>query len=73
MLSADAVIFTSGGLQAAVIEDGVARIRKISVARDFGKDVEAHDSIKPGDQVILNPSVSLRDDSKVQAVSDTKN
>ncbi len=62
-------LLTGGGLQAAVIEDGVARIRKISVARDFGKEVEVRDGLKPGDQVILNPSVSLRDGSKVKAVS----
>jgi RND family efflux transporter MFP subunit len=66
LMSADAVIFNSGGLQAAVVEDGVARIRKISVARDFGKEVEVRDGLKPGDQVILNPSVNLLDGSKVQ-------
>jgi len=67
---ADAIIFNSGGLQVAVIEDGVAHIRKISVARDFGKEVEARDGVKPGDQVILNPPVDLVEGSKVQARSE---
>ena len=55
------------GLQVAVIEDGVARIRKASVARDFGKEIEVRDGVKPGDQVILNPPVDLVEGSRVQA------
>src|SRR6202161_1946708 len=54
---ADAIIFNRDGLQVAVVENGLAHIRKISVARDLGTEVEARDGVKPGDQVILNPSV----------------
>jgi RND family efflux transporter MFP subunit len=63
---ADAIIFNRDGLQVAVVEDGVAHIRKISVARDLGTEVEARDGVKPGDQVILNPAVDLVEGSKVQ-------
>ncbi len=63
---ADAIIFNRDGLQVAVVENGLARIRKISVARDLGTEVEARDGVRPGDQVILNPSVDLVDGSKVQ-------
>jgi RND family efflux transporter MFP subunit len=70
LVPADAIIFNSGGVQVAVIEDGVAHIRKISVARDLGKEVEARDGVKPGDQVILNPPVDLVEGSKVQARSE---
>ena len=65
-MPADAVIFNSDGLQVAVIEDGVARMRKISVARDLGKEVEVRDGVKQGDQVILNPPVDLVEGSKVR-------
>ena len=68
---ADAVIFNRDGLQVAVVEDGVVHIRKISVARDLGKEVEARDGVKPGDQVILNPSVDLVEGSKVRARPET--
>jgi RND family efflux transporter MFP subunit len=71
LVPADAIIFGSGGLQVAVIEDGVARMRKISVARDLGKEVEVRDGVKQGDQVILNPSVDLVDGSKVKARPDS--
>jgi hypothetical protein len=66
---ADAIIFNRDGLQVAVVENGVAHIRKISVARDLGTEVEARDGVKPGDQVILNPSVDLAEGSKVQVRS----
>jgi RND family efflux transporter MFP subunit len=67
LVPADAVIFNSGGTQVAVIEDGVAHIRQVSVARDFGKEVEISEGVKRGDEVILNPPVDLIDGSKVQA------
>ena len=70
-MPADAVIFNRDGLQVAVVEDGVVHIRKISVARDLGKEVEARDGVKSGDQVILNPSVDLVEGSKVRARPET--
>jgi hypothetical protein len=41
------------------------------VARDLGTEVEARDGVKPGDQVILNPSVELVEGSKVQVRPET--
>ena len=50
-----------------VIENGIARFRKVTVARDLGTEVELRDGIKAGDEVILRPMVNLADGSKVQA------
>jgi RND family efflux transporter MFP subunit len=72
LVPADAVIFNSGGLQVAVVENGVAHIRKISVARDLGTDIEVRDGVNPGDQVVLNPPVDLVDGGRVVARSDDK-
>jgi hypothetical protein len=66
LVPADAIIFNRDGLQVAVIEDGVAHIRKISLARDLGTQVEARDGVKAGDQVILNPPVNLAEGSRVE-------
>jgi RND family efflux transporter MFP subunit len=63
---ADAIIFNGGGIQVAVVNDGKAEIRKVKVARDLGTRVEVAAGIKAGDQVILNPPVTLVDGSKVQ-------
>ncbi|KQU80167.1 hemolysin D [Mesorhizobium sp. Root102] len=65
-VSADAIIFNADGLQVAVVQNGIAHIRKISVARDLGKEVEVRDGVKQGDLVILNPPVELAEGSKVQ-------
>jgi RND family efflux transporter MFP subunit len=70
MVPAEAIIFNRNGLQVAVVEDGVAHIRKVSVARDLGTQVEVRDGVKPGDLVILNPPVELVDGSRVQPQSD---
>jgi RND family efflux transporter MFP subunit len=67
LVPADAIIFNSGGLQVAVVENGLAHIKKISVARDLGKEVEVHDGVKAGEQVVLNPPVNLVEGARVQA------
>ena len=66
LIPANAIIFNRDGLQVAVVENGVAHIRKISVTRDLGTQVEVRDGVKAGDQVILNPMVDLMDGSRVR-------
>jgi RND family efflux transporter MFP subunit len=65
IIPADAVVFDQNGLHVALVENGVAHLQKITIARDFGTEVEVHDGVKPGDQVILNPMVNLAEGSKV--------
>ncbi|MGY4368536.1 RND family efflux transporter MFP subunit [Bradyrhizobium sp. LB1.3] len=67
IVPADAVVFDENGLHVAVVENGVVHMQKISIARDFGTRVEVHDGVKPGDQVILNPMLSLTEGSRVSA------
>jgi RND family efflux transporter MFP subunit len=68
-IPAAAIIFNADGVQVAVVENGVARLRKITVARDLGTAVEARDGVKAGEQAILNPSVDLVDGAKVQVAA----
>ena len=65
IIPADAVVFDENGQHVAVVENGTIHLQKIVVARDFGTEVEVHDGVKPGDQVILNPMVNLAEGSKV--------
>ena len=71
IVPADAIIFNADELQVAVLEDGRAHFRKVTVTRDFGTTVDVSDGIKAGDQVILNPPVDLSEGSKVQARAET--
>jgi RND family efflux transporter MFP subunit len=63
---ADALIFNRNGMQVAVVSNGKAEIRKVNVKRDLGTRVEVDTGLKAGEQVILNPPVTLVDGSKVQ-------
>jgi RND family efflux transporter MFP subunit len=66
---AEAIIFNAGGVQVAVVDKGVVHLHKVTVARDFGTYVELRDGVAAGDQVILNPSVSIADGAKVQVAA----
>jgi RND family efflux transporter MFP subunit len=65
VIPADAVVFDHDGLHVAVVQNGNVHLQKITIARDFGKEVEVHDGVKPGDEVVLNPMVNLAEGDKV--------
>ena len=67
---ADAVVFDQNGVHVAVVENGTVHLQKITIARDFGTEVEVHDGVKPGEQVILNPMLGLANGSKVTVRTD---
>jgi hypothetical protein len=64
------VVFDQNGVHVAVVENGTVHLQKITVARDFGTEVEVHDGVKPSDQVILNPMLGLANGSKVTVRTD---
>jgi RND family efflux transporter MFP subunit len=66
VVPSEAIVFNRDGLSVAVVEDGIARIHKITVVRDFGTTVEVSAGVKDGDQVILNPPVNFIDGQKVK-------
>jgi len=66
IVPADATIFNKNGLQVAVVEAGTVHIRKVLVTRDLGTQVEVTDGVKQGDQVVMNPPVTLVEGSKVR-------
>ena len=68
IVPAAAIIFNQNGMQVAVVENGVARLRKIAVTADYGTEVEVNEGVKDGDQVILQPPVNLADGDKVQII-----
>jgi RND family efflux transporter MFP subunit len=66
LIPANSIIFNRDGLQVGVVEDGVVHLRKISVTRDLGTQVEVREGVKTGDQVVLNPMVDIADGNRVR-------
>ena len=71
IVPAGAIVFDRDGLHVLVVENSIARSRKITEIRDLGTEVEVSEGVKPGDQVVLTPPVDLEDGSKVQVRTTT--
>jgi RND family efflux transporter MFP subunit len=71
IIPAEAIIFNRDGMQVAVVNNGKAEIRKVTVTRDLGTRLEINSGVGAGDQVILKPPVDLVDGGKVQARLET--
>jgi RND family efflux transporter MFP subunit len=65
LVPASAIIFDQNGMQVAVVKEGTAHIQTITVARDLGTELEVREGVKEGDEVILNPPVTLANGDKV--------
>src|SRR3984893_2563395 len=68
IVPASTIIFNQNGMQVAVVENGVAHLRKIAITTDYGTEVEVSEGVKDGDKVILQPPVNLADGDKVQII-----
>jgi RND family efflux transporter MFP subunit len=66
VVPAGAIIFNRNGMQVAVVESGVAHLRKIDIARDLGTELEVRAGVSAGDEVVINPPVDLQDGGKVE-------
>jgi RND family efflux transporter MFP subunit len=60
-----AVVFDASGLHVAVDEDGVVRLRPITLAADNGATVEVRSGLNLGDQLILDPPIGITDGMRV--------
>ncbi|MCQ8242391.1 efflux RND transporter periplasmic adaptor subunit [Rhizosaccharibacter radicis] len=63
------LIFDQTGLHVAVVENGHAVMRKVTVARDLGTEAELHDGLQGGEQVIVNPPTLLADNESVRVAT----
>jgi RND family efflux transporter MFP subunit len=56
-MPSQALIFGQDGMQAAIYDKGVIRLRRLDIAADNGANVEVRAGLNPGDQLILDPPV----------------
>jgi RND family efflux transporter MFP subunit len=64
-----AIIFDKDGLQAAVDENGVARLHHLDVAADDGSTVDVRAGLQPGDRLILDPPIGVTEGMRVKTPS----
>jgi RND family efflux transporter MFP subunit len=64
-----AVVFDASGLHVAVDDDGVVRLRPITVAADNGATVEVRSGLQSGDQLILDPPIGATEGMRVTTAS----
>lgn len=65
VVPSNTLIFRSPGAQVAVVENNHARLRSVSIGRDFGSSLEIVSGLTDNDEVILNPPDSLIDGQPV--------
>jgi RND family efflux transporter MFP subunit len=70
LVPADAVIERDGASAVFVIEDERAVLRKVVVGRTLGEDREITEGLSGGDIVVLAPSESLTDGTRVGVAAD---
>ena len=59
VIPANTLLFRAEGLRVSVVHHNHAELVPITIGRDYGSTVEVIAGLKPGDQVIVNPSDSL--------------
>jgi RND family efflux transporter MFP subunit len=66
----DTLIVRSNGPQVAVVGgDGTVHFQLIQLGRDFGDRLEVLSGVREGDQLVVNPSDTIREGAKVKPVS----
>jgi RND family efflux transporter MFP subunit len=58
-IPANTLLFRSEGLHVGLVRNGRAELVPVTIGRDYGSTVEVAVGLRPGDQVILDPSDSL--------------
>jgi RND family efflux transporter MFP subunit len=69
LVPSDAMIIRADGAQIAVLApDSTVHLQKIAVGRDYGDRVEVLNGLREGDTIVSNPSDTVREGLKVEAV-----
>jgi RND family efflux transporter MFP subunit len=70
LIPSTALIFRSAGAQVALVDsNNRARLRAVTIGRDFGSNLEIISGLQPDDQVIVNPPDSIGDGDLVSIES----
>ncbi len=68
-IPSSALLFRSEGPRVGVVQNGHVKLVPIVIGHDYGVSLEVLSGLTPEDNVIVNPSDSLTDDTSVQLAS----
>jgi multidrug efflux pump subunit AcrA (membrane-fusion protein) len=68
LVSGDSVIPRAQGQFVAVVNDGVVHLQQVHVGRDLGTQVYITSGLNDGDQVVVNPTNSVQEGVRIQAM-----
>ena len=62
------VLFRKEGTQVGVVDgEGVVHLRNVTIGQDYGTSLEITSGVTKADSIVINPSDSIADGTKVQA------
>jgi RND family efflux transporter MFP subunit len=70
VIPSNTLLFRGDGLQVGIVDaNDIVHLRSVKIGRDFGTTVEVLTGLEPADRLIVNPSDSLNEGTRVQADS----
>jgi RND family efflux transporter MFP subunit len=69
VIAASALIVRKEGTLAAQVQSGHVALVRVTLGRDFGKDLEVLDGLEVGDDVVVNPPDELETGQQVEVVA----
>ena len=61
LVSANTLMLRADGPQVAIVRDGKVHVQKVTLGRDYGKEVEVLSGVALGDALVVNPGDEVRD------------
>lgn len=71
MVPAPSLVTNADGTQLAILQDGVARFRKVTLGQDYGNEVEIVSGLAGDEQIISNPGERIVEGVAVHAVNES--
>lgn len=70
MMPVNVLLFRPDGMKVATVgDDNKVALKKVSIHRDFGNQIEVDSGINTGDKIIVNPLDSLEDGQEVKIIA----
>lgn len=69
LVPANTLIIRATGAQVAMVQDGKITMKKITVGRDYGSEVEVTSGVNEGDKLVVNPGDNIVEGASVRVAA----